>query len=262
MQDVQNRPDDRGIDIQKVGVKNVHLPLQIATKEGAWQSVLGNIALSVELPMQFKGTHMSRFMEVLLPWSKKPISNQEIVAILKDTCDALSARRADISIRFKYFVTKCAPVSGKESVLDYNCEFSASLDGRRHTFVMGVEVPVTSCCPCSKEISEFGAHNQRTMIRARVRFSSAGFLWLEDLIALLESQGSCEIFPLLKREDEKYVTEAAYSNPKFVEDILRDVVIALRSESRVRWFDAECESHESIHNHSAFACHMEHKRMV
>ena len=262
MQDVQSRPDSRGIDIQKVGVKNVHLPLQIATKAGGWQSVLGNASLSVELPMQFKGTHMSRFIEVLLSWSQKPISNVSITSILKETCEALSAAKAHISIRFKYFVPKPAPVSGRESVLDYNCEFSGAVDGARHTFIMGVEAPVTSCCPCSKEISSFGAHNQRTMIRARVRFSAAGFLWLEDLIELLEAQGSCEIYPLLKREDEKFVTEAAYANPKFVEDILRDVVISLRAEPRVRWFEVECESHESIHNHSAFACHVEEKRTV
>lgn len=262
MQDVQNLPDSRGIDIQKVGVKDVHLPLQIAAKEGGWQSVLGIVSLSVALPMQFKGAHMSRFMEVLLPWSRKPISNVEILAILRETCEALVAQRADISIRFKYFVTKAAPVSGKESVLDYNCEFTGVLDGKRHSFTMGVEVPVTSCCPCSKEISDYGAHNQRTMIRARVKFSSAGFLWIEELIQLLEAEGSCEIYPLLKRRDEKYVTEAAYGNPKFVEDILRDVVIALRNEPRVRWFEVECESMESIHNHSAFACHVEDKRMV
>ncbi|MFA7634291.1 MAG: GTP cyclohydrolase FolE2 [Bacillota bacterium] len=262
MQDVQNLPDLRGIDIQKVGVKDVHLPLQIAAKEGGWQSVLGIVSLSVALPMQFKGAHMSRFMEVLLPWSRKPISNVEILAILRETCDALAAQRADISIRFKYFVSKTAPVSGKESVLDYNCEFTGALDGKRHSFSMAVEVPVTSCCPCSKEISDYGAHNQRTMIRAKVKFSSAGFLWLEELIQLLEAEGSCEIYPLLKRRDEKYVTEAAYGNPKFVEDILRDVVIALRNEPRVRWFEVECESMESIHNHSAFACHVEDKRMV
>ncbi|MCR4426343.1 MAG: GTP cyclohydrolase FolE2 [Firmicutes bacterium] len=262
MQDVQNRPDARGIDIQKVGVKNVHLPLLIATREGGHQSVLGSVALSVRLPMRFKGTHMSRFIEILLPWSKKAISNTEIRSILNDTCSALSARHAEVSLRFKYFVTKAAPVSGKESVLDYNCEFVGRVEDGRHAFTMGVEVPVTSCCPCSKEISDFGAHNQRTMVRARVRFSGRGFLWLEDLIDLLEAQGSCEIFPLLKREDEKYVTEAAYQNPKFVEDILRDVVLALRAEPRVRWFEIECESHESIHNHSAFGSHVEDKRMV
>lgn len=262
MQDVQSRPDSRGIDIQKVGVTNVHLPMQIAMRDGGYQSVLGNISLSVELPMQFKGTHMSRFLEVLTPWSSKPISNTTVIGILKETCSALSAQTAHLCIKFKYFVGKKAPVSGKQSVLDYNCEFAGTICGSRHNFTLGVEVPVTSCCPCSKEISNYGAHNQRTMIRARVRFGHAGFLWIEDLVTLLESMGSCEIYPLLKREDEKYVTEEAYSNPKFVEDILRDTVIALRAEERVRWFEVECESYESIHNHSAFASHVEDKRTV
>ncbi|MGB4337852.1 MAG: GTP cyclohydrolase FolE2 [Bacillota bacterium] len=259
MQDVQSRPDSRGIDIQHVGVKNVHLPLKIAQKGGGYQSVLGNVSLSVDLPMQFKGTHMSRFIEVLYGWSGEPLSNTLIAEVLKDTCAALAASRAQIVIRFKYFVNKQAPVSRKRSVLDYNCEFIGELDGGKHIFTLGVEVPVTSCCPCSKEISDYGAHNQRTMVRARVRFSSAGFLWIEDLIQLLEATGSCEIYPLLKREDEKYVTEKAYENPKFVEDILRDVVLALRAEPRVRWFSVECESFESIHNHSAFANHTETK---
>jgi len=262
MQDVQSRRDTRGVDIQQVGVKNVHLPLKIAEKGGGYQSVLGNVSLSVELPMQFKGTHMSRFIEVLSGWIGEPLSNVNIASVLSDTCSALSASRAQLSIRFKYFVGKTAPVSGKPSVLDYNCEFMGETDGEKNTFTLGVEVPVTSCCPCSKEISDFGAHNQRAMVRARVRFSSAGFLWLEDLILILEAAGSCEIFPLLKREDEKYVTETAYSNPKFVEDILRDVVIALRAEPKVRWFSVECESYESIHNHSAFASHVETKKKV
>lgn len=262
MQDVQSLPDDRGVDIQKVGISHVHLPLQIATREGGYQTVLGNVSLSVDLPMQFKGTHMSRFIEVLLPWAKKPLSNVEIRSILRDTSTALSARSAEIHVKFKYFVTKTAPVSRRESLLDYNCEFAGAVDGNRHSFTLGVEVPVTSCCPCSREISQVGAHNQRTMIRAKVRFARSGFLWIEDLVTLLESAGSCEIYPLLKREDEKYVTETAYRNAKFVEDILRDVVLAFRAEARIRWFDVECESYESIHNHSAFARHTEDKRMV
>lgn len=262
MKDVQSSPDTRGIDIQQVGVKHVHLPLKIAQKSGGYQSVLGNVSLSMELPMQFKGTHMSRFIEVLSGWIGEPLSNVQISSVLRDTCSALSARKAQLSIRFKYFVGKTAPVSKRPSVLDYNCEFIGDIDDDKVTFTLGVEVPVTSCCPCSKEISDFGAHNQRSMVRARVRFSSAGFLWIEDLILMLETTGSCEIFPLLKREDEKFVTEAAYSNPKFVEDILRDVVLALRAEPRVRWFSVECESFESIHNHSAFASHVEAKKKV
>ncbi len=262
MQDVQNRFDDRGIDIQKVGVKDVHLPLQMATKEGGYQNVLGKVSLSVSLPMQFKGTHMSRFMEILLPWSTKPISNLEIRSILTNTCEVLNSDSAELSIKFKYFVDKMAPVSGKKSVLDYDCEFAGVISNGKSTFTLGVEVPVTSCCPCSKEISDYGAHNQRAVIRCKVRFNHRGFLWIEDLVRLLEAQGSCEIYPLLKREDERFVTQMAYDNAKFVEDILRDCVITLRNNEVIRWFELECESFESIHNHSAFACHTEDKRMI
>jgi len=262
MKDVQNRHDDRGIDIQKVGVKNVHLPLQMATKEGGYQNVLGKVSLSVSLPMQFKGTHMSRFMEILLPWSTKPISNNEVKSILANTCEVLNSDSAEISIKFKYFIYKSAPVSGKKSVLDYDCEFSGFIKNGKFVFTLGVEVPVTSCCPCSKEISDYGAHNQRAVIRCKVRFNSKGFLWIEDLVKMLEEQGSCEIYPLLKREDEKFVTQSAYDNAKFVEDILRDCVISMRNSEVIKWFDLECESFESIHNHSAFACHIEDKRMI
>lgn len=259
MPDIQSARDPRGIDLQTVGVKNVHLPLQIATMEGSYQSVLGNVSLAVSLPKEFKGTHMSRFIEVLTNWSRKPISNVQIRAILEETAKALSAESAEISLKFKYFITKRAPVSGRESVLDYDCEFSGSLRGQKSTFTLGVEVPVTSVCPCSKEISDYGAHNQRTIVRARVRFWHGKFLWIEQLVNLLEAQGSCEIYPLLKREDEKYVTEHGYENPKFVEDILRDCIVALRGQECVRWFAVEAESFESIHNHSAYAYHVEER---
>lgn len=260
MQDVQNTFDSRGIEIQRVGVKNVHIPLKIATKNHlSYKDVLGNVSLDVSLPMQFKGTHMSRFMELLIIWSTKSLSYMNIKNLLKDTCESLNATSAETSIKFKYFVDKKAPVSGRQSVLDYDCEFYATLKDFKFDFTLGVEVPVTSCCPCSKEISEFGAHAQRSVIRAKMKFKPKEYLWIEDVVEMLESKGSCEIYPLLKREDEKYVTERAYVNAKFVEDILRDVVIELRKESSVTWFDVECESYESIHNHSAFACHTEHK---
>ena len=258
MKDVQNQKDTRGIGIQNVGVKDVHLPLLIRTREGGFQSVLANVQLSVGLPMHFKGTHMSRFVEALLPWGSKPISNTELRQLLVDTCERLEADAAEVRIDFKYFVEKKAPVSGKASLMDYDCTFIARRESDRHTFILGLEVPVTSCCPCSKEISDYGAHNQRTLIKAQVRFHG-GFLWIEDLAGLLERMGSCQLYPLLKREDEKFVTEQAYDNAKFVEDILRDTVIALRAEPLIAWFDIECESIESIHNHSAFARHIESK---
>lgn len=258
MIDVQAQADTRGINIQNVGVKDVHLPLLIKTKQGGFQHVMANISLSARLPMHFKGTHMSRFMEALLPWGSKPISNNELRALLSETCQRLEADAAEVSIHFKYFMEKKAPVSGRGSLMDYDCSFNAKRVGNRHVFTLGIDVPVSSCCPCSKEISDYGAHNQRTMIKAKVRFTG-GFLWIEDLVELLESRGSCQLYPLLKREDEKFVTESAYDNPKFVEDILRDTVLALRADPLVVWFDVECESIESIHNHSAFAKHTEAK---
>ncbi|HOA16279.1 MAG TPA: GTP cyclohydrolase FolE2 [Bacillota bacterium] len=258
MKDVQNQADARGIDIQNVGIKGFHMPLLIRTRQGGFQQVMANVSLSVSLPMHFKGTHMSRFIEALIPWGSKPISNAELRSLLVDTCEKLEADQAEVTIAFKYFIEKKAPVSGRSSFMDYDCTFKARRDKDRHTFLLGVEVPVTSCCPCSKEISDFGAHNQRTLIRATVRFHG-GFLWIEDLVDRLESQGSCQLYPLLKREDEKFVTEQAYENAKFVEDILRDTVITLRNEPLVSWFDVECESMESIHNHSAFAKHTEAK---
>ena len=262
MKDIQNRYDDRGIDIQRVGVKNVHIPLRIAKREGSYQEVLANVSMDVSLPMQFKGTHMSRFQELLSAWSTKALTNADIRCILKDACDSLNATSAQISIKFKYFVEKEAPVSKKKSVLDYNCEFNGRMMDSKFEFTMAVEVPVTSCCPCSKEISEYGAHNQRTMIKLKVSFAPKEYLWIEDVVEILQTMGSAQIYSLLKREDEKYVTEMAYNNTKFVEDILRDVVIAMKAEDKVLWFEVECESFESIHNHSAFAYHVEDKRMV
>lgn len=261
MKDVQGQIDNRGIDIHNVGVKDFHLPLMIRTREGGFQPVMANVSLSVSLPMHFKGTHMSRFVEALLPWSSKPISNTELKSLLIDTCERLEADSAEVTMAFKYFIEKTAPVSLKASFMDYDCIFKARREKERHSFILGVEVPVTSCCPCSKEISDYGAHNQRTLIKVKVRFHG-GFLWIEDLVDRIEKQGSCQLYPLLKREDEKFVTERAYENPKFVEDILRDTVIALRKEPLISWFDIECESIESIHNHSAFARHTETKEQM
>lgn len=260
MKDVQNLADDRGIEIQKVGVRDIHLPFLIRTMDGGFQSVLGNVALAVNLPREFKGTHMSRFVEILTDWSEKPISGHELRVILQDTNDKLKAFRSEIALRFRYFLKQKAPVSQQVGFLDYRVEFLASLTGTKYDYVLGVEVPVHSLCPCSKEISEFGAHNQRGVIRARIRCQARQYLWIEELVTLLQAMGSAPVFPLLKREDEKYVTECAYQNPKFVEDILRDSVLALRAESRIKWFEVDCETFESIHNHSAFASHHEEDR--
>lgn len=259
MKDVQSIPDQRGIAIQKVGISEVHLPFQIKTKAGAFQSVLAKLRLSVALPQEYKGTHMSRFVEILSKWSQKPISSKEMTCILSDTLERLQAGKADLEMSFKYFMEKKAPVSGLVSMLDYDCSFSASLDkDGEFSFIMGIAVPFTSLCPCSKEISQYGAHNQRGLMRVKVKFAPKHFLWLEDLIISMEEQASCPVYPLLKREDEKFVTEAAYDNPKFVEDVLRDLVLMLRRLDGVVYFEVECENYESIHNHSAYASHVEH----
>lgn len=249
--------DHRGIDIQRVGVKEVHLPFLIRTKAGGHQTVLGNVTLAADLPRNFKGTHMSRFIEILTEWSQRPITGPEMKAILRQVMDRLEARSAHISLNFKYFIEKSAPVSGLNSFLDYDCTFEGDLGPSGFDFLMSVQMPVTSLCPCSKEIAAYGAHNQRGRIHVRLRHRGDDFIWIEDLVGMLEEQGSCEIYPLLKREDEKYVTERAYNNPKFVEDILRDCIVALRADRRVRWFEIECENYESIHNHSAYAYHRE-----
>ena len=256
---MQASADSRGIGIQRVGLKGVHLPFQILTMQGDYQNVLGDATVSVELPKEYRGTHMSRLMEILLSWRQKPISGRELRLILTEMTSKLAAPAGDISLRFRYFLPKTAPVSGSQSYLDYLIETYYRIEGKRHDYVLGVEIPVISLCPCSKEIASNGAHNQRAIIKARVRCPAQNYIWIEELIALLEGQGSSPIYPLLKREDEKYVTENAYAHPKFVEDIVRDAVLALRKEPKVSWFAVECESLESIHNHSAFAAHEEAK---
>ena len=260
MKDVQNAADARGVAIQKVGVSDVHLPFLIKTKSGDFQSVLARIKLTADLPEEFKGTHMSRFIEILSEWSQKPISVREMENILADTIEKLHAQSASIEIGFKYFVEKTAPVSKLTSLLDYDCSFSGSLKKGAHVdFTLGLAVPFTSLCPCSKEISAYGAHNQRGLMKVKIKFKPGRFIWIEDLADLMESKASSPVYPLLKREDEKYVTEKAYENPKFVEDVLRDLVLSFRQAEGVEYFEIECENYESIHNHSAYAFHEESK---
>ena len=259
MQDVQNRKDQRGIAIQKVGIKEAHLPFLIKTKEGGYQQVLARVRFTVALPSQYKGTHMSRFLEILMPWSKKPLAEPEMEAMLAEALERLEAHAAEVELSFKYFVDKVAPVSKRTSVLDLDCSFTGRKEkGKPMEFQLGVEVPFTSLCPCSKEISSYGAHNQRSVARIQLRFKDGyDCIYIEDLAELVEKQGSSPIYPLLKREDEKFVTEAASETPKVVEDILRDTVLALREIEGLGWFSVECENYESIHNHSAYAAHEE-----
>jgi len=257
MEDVAARRDERGITIQRVGVKDVHLPVQVRRKEGGFTPVLGRVNLSVELPHLHRGTHMSRLLDLLFHWSQQPIASSDLLGILEEARRRLKARTAEMELAFKYFVEKRAPVSRIPSPLDYDCRFHGLVREGDYVFTLGVEVPVTCLCPCSREISKYGAHNQRAMIRVDVRYGDKGILWLEDLIAQVERQGSAPIFPLLKRQDEKWVTERAYENPKFVEDMLRDVVAALRHDPRLTWYQVEVESIESIHNHSVYAYQQE-----
>lgn len=258
MDDVQSSADHRGISLQKVGVKGVHLPFAIRTKAGGLQQVVATIEAAVDLPHAYKGTHMSRFLEVLDAWRERPVSMVELKEIARDICQRLQAGRAHVVLSFKYFIEKTAPVSGIRSLVDYDCSFEATYgeDGS-FAFVLSLEVPFTSLCPCSKEISRYGAHNQRGIMRARLRCRPGVLHWIEDIVAAMEQQGSAPVYSLLKRQDEKFVTEQAYENPKFVEDVIRDLIIFFRKLPGMVWFAVECENYESIHNHSAYAAHSE-----
>lgn len=257
MTDVQNQPDVRGIKIQRTGVTKVHLPFLISDG-GNVQRVAAQIRFTVALADNLRGTHMSRLVEVLTDWTSRPVSIADVEKILLDALEKLSTDFAAIKIAFKLFTEKLSPVSSKASFEAIDCEFIGELArGSRMTFTLGLVVPFTSLCPCSKEISEVGAHNQRSICRAKLTFADWADASIERFVRLIEAQGSAEVFPLLKREDEKFVTEAAYRNPKFVEDILRDVVTALRRVEGLASFEVECENFESIHAHNAFAAHKE-----
>lgn len=248
--DIQSLKDERNIKIDKVGVKNVRYPIIVSDRENGTQPTVANIDILVELPHQHRGTHMSRFLEVLNKFHKKTfIDNLDV--FLAEIKSELQADKAYVVIRFPYFIRKKAPVSKIESLLSYECFFEAHLDDEYH-LTIGVEVPVTTLCPCSKEISKYGAHNQRSSVIVKVIFKE--FMWLEELIEIVESSASCEIYPLLKRIDEKYVTEKAYENPSFVEDIVRDITLKLLNDKRIVSFKVESENFESIHNHNAYAC--------
>ena len=253
MGDVAAEADGRGIAIRRVGVRGVHLPALIRTKGGGEVQVLASIDMTADLPQEYRGTHMSRFVRVLNEWRDRRISALEMKDILAEVRAALQAQRCDMALRFKYFLEKRAPVSGTPSELDYDCEFDGVLEEGGYHFTLGVVVPVTTVCPCSREVSDYGAHGQRARISVRLRAAAGHIVWIEDLVPLLEQQGSCEIFPVLRREDEKWVTERAFRNPKFVEDVVRDTIAALRGVPRVTWFEVGCEVFESIHNHNAYA---------
>lgn len=255
MKDVQKFKDTRNVDIQKVGIKNFELPL-IIQKKGSKdnQTVCANARVSVSLPKDYKGTHMSRFVEVLNKWQTTSLTGFDMKKCLKEIIKKLEAQSGELEFKFKYFIEKVSPVTNNVSQMSYECSFMSEITENKYKFTLGTVVPVTTLCPCSKEISDNGAHNQRAMISVKVSYDeNKGCIWLEDLIKTVEDCSSCPIYPLLKREDEKFVTERAWENPKFVEDVLRDVVLKLRENKLVDEFEVDCEAFESIHNHSAWA---------
>lgn len=259
LRDVQNLIDKRGIEIQKVGIKNVDVPLIIQRKGKDNQVVSARAKISASLDSSYKGTHMSRFMEILNEWSEKELLGVDIKGCLEAVISRLGAKASEVKFSFKYFVEKTAPVTRQKSLMAYDCSFEGMLDEKGYKFFLGVKVPVTTLCPCSKEISEYSAHNQRAIIKVLISYDDSHHIWLEDLISDLEKKASCEVYPMLKREDEKFVTERAYENPKFVEDVLRDIVLMFRNNDIINYFEAEVESIESIHNHEAWAYQLEAK---
>lgn len=259
MKDVQNSQDNRNVDIQKVGIKHVELPLVVQRKNKTDKVVYAKARVCVSLPRDYKGTHMSRFVEVLNEWRSRKLLGVDIRGCLEEVIKRLDAQSGELEFDFKYFVDKEAPVSNLSAPMCYDCSFEGRIDNGKYKFILGVKVPVTTLCPCSKEISEYGAHNQRAIISVKVSYDETEHIWLEDLIELIESCASCPVHPLLKRQDEKYVTEKAWENPKFVEDVLRDSVVKLRNHPIVKEFEVDCEAFESIHNHSAWAYQSEIK---
>jgi len=249
MPDMQKRPDTRRIPISKVGVKDISYPIVVMDKNRTLQHTVARINMYVDLPHQFKGTHMSRFVEILNKY-REQIALDKLETILEEMKTKLGSGSAHLEIQFPYFIDKAAPVSGAKSLMEYSCEFSASLTDSLD-FVLGIRVPLTSLCPCSRELSRFGAHNQRSIMTVRVRYRD--FVWIEDLIELIEQCGSSPLYSLLKREDEKFVTEQAYENPRFVEDMVREAYSRLAAQENITWFSVDAENFESIHNHSAYA---------
>ena len=248
--DVQSTPDTRHIAIDRVGIKAIRHPVKVADKDGGVQHTVAVFNMYVGLPHNFKGTHMSRFVEILNSHERE-ISVESFESILWAMVKKLESESGHIEMTFPYFINKSAPVSGVKSLLDYEITFIGEIKKGRYEFTMKVVVPVTSLCPCSKKISDYGAHNQRSHISISVRTNS--FVWIEDMVRMAEDHASCELYGLLKRPDEKYVTEKAYDNPKFVEDLVRDVAAVLNRDSRIDAYIVESENFESIHNHSAYA---------
>lgn len=248
--DVQGRADTRQLAINKVGIKDIRHPIIVKDRSDGVQHTIAQFDMYVFLPHQFKGTHMSRFVQILNDHEKE-ITVNSFKEMLKQMVDMLEADSGNIEMRFPYFVNKKAPISGVESLLDYDVTLIGEINNGVTSTRIKILVPVTSLCPCSKSISDYGAHNQRSHVTVNAK--TEGFIWIEEIIDLVEKQASCQLYGLLKRPDEKYVTEQAYDNPKFVEDMVRDIAGELNKDERIRQYVLESENFESIHNHSAYA---------
>ena len=248
--DVQNYADSRNIAIDKVGIKAIRHPVKVLDKTGGAQHTIANFGMYVYLPHHFKGTHMSRFIEIL-NGNEREFSVESFEQTLRQMVVKLEAESGHVEMNFPYFVNKKAPVSGVQSLMDYDVTFIGEIRKGEYIQTMKVLVPCTSLCPCSKQISQYGAHNQRSHVTITARTNT--FVWIEDIIQIAEENASSQLYGLLKRPDEKFVTEKAYENPKFVEDLVRDVAAALNKDQRIDAYVVEAENFESIHNHSAYA---------
>lgn len=255
--DIQKSIDNRGTSIDQVGVSNVRYPITVMDRNNGTQHTVANVAMSVNLPAHVKVTHMSRFIEVLSAY-QEAFSSERLPEVTQQVRERLGAERARIDIAFPYFISRPAPVTGKAALTDYDCWMRADVSADTEEMVIGVTVPVASLCPCSKEISDYGAHNQRGDIDIKLKLTrdadgKTAMLWLEEIIDMAEASGSAPLYPLLKRPDERYVTMQAYDNPAFVEDIIRNMAVRLKSDARVDWFQLQVTNYESIHHHNAFA---------
>src|ERR1700687_4992494 len=257
MEDVQGRRDEREVALDRVGVSGLRYPIVVLDRDHQKQHTVATLKMSVNLPHEFKGTHMSRFIEVLNQ-HRGEITIPTVPSIFRDLRTKLDAGSARIHVVFPYFLERQAPVTGASALMDYECSFDASVNGGNDEFIFGVRVPVTSLCPCSKAISDYGAHNQRGYITIDVQTirdpeNNFALVWFEELIDIAEQSASAPVYPLLKRADERHVTMQAFDNPVFVEDMVRNVALALRNDLRIAWFRIDALNQESIPNHSAFA---------
>lgn len=250
LKDTQSEHDHRQVPIDRVGVRSLRFPLRIRDRDQQEQHTVALVSLAVDLPHHYKGTHMSRFVEVLHAHGQV-LDVKSIAAMPRELLARLNAERAHTEFRFPYFRSKAAPVTKARGLVDYGVVFEVDANAQEIDFKVTVEVPVATLCPCSKAISARGAHNQRGMVTLSVRFTQP--IWIEDLIELVEASASCELYSLLKRPDEKFVTEAAYDNPVFVEDLVRNVAVRATKHGQIKWFKVEAENFESIHNHNAYA---------